>query len=104
MESRPEDGPTEDETLGFTVSVVWREERVSCPHEDILRAFDTGSLEAGAMDFLTFHLEETQCPYCSAVLEDLRSRQQDADEAQMTDLRDRLMRSTVSELRRVGGA
>ena len=104
MDPRSEDDSAEEAELAFTVSAVWREERVSCPHEDILRAYDTGSLEAGAMDFVSFHLEETECPFCSAILEDLRSRQRDADEAQMSDLRDRLMRSTVSELRRASGA
>src|SRR4030095_12772693 len=61
-----------DDALSFTVSTVWREERVSCPHPDVLRAYQTASLPEGAMLFLRFHLEESQCPYCSAVLEDLR--------------------------------
>ena len=90
----------DDEALVFTVATVWREERVSCPHPDLLQAFETGSLEGGAQEFLAFHLNESQCPYCNAILQDLRSRQQDADEARMSDLKDRLMRSTVSELRR----
>jgi hypothetical protein len=94
----------DDELLAFTVATVWREERVSCPHPDILQAYDTGSLSPGAMEFLEFHLQESACPYCDSVLQDLRSRQQDADETRMTDLKDRLMRSTVSELRRVSGA
>ena len=62
----------EDELLAFTVGTVWREERVSCPHPDVLRAYDTRSLDEGAMEFLAFHLHESQCPYCNAVLEDLR--------------------------------
>lgn len=90
----------DDEALAFTVATVWREERVSCPHPDLVQAFETGSLEGGAQEFLAFHLQESQCPYCNAILQDLRSRQQDADEVRMSDLKDRLMRSTVSELRR----
>ena len=62
-----------DEQLSFTVASVWREERVSCPHPDILSAYQSGGLEAGARDFIRFHLEQSQCPYCNAVLEDLRS-------------------------------
>ena len=49
---------TVDEALFFTVATVWREERVSCPHQDILRAYGTGALEPGAMDFVRFHLQE----------------------------------------------
>ena len=94
----------DDEALTFTVATVWREERVSCPHPDILQAYETKALSAGAAEFLTFHLTESDCPYCNAVLADLRSRQHDAEEARMSDLKDRLMRSTVSELRRASGA
>ena len=94
----------DDEALAFTVATVWREERVSCPHPDLVHAYDTGALEGGAREFVEFHLQESACPYCSAVLEDLRSRQRDADENRMSDLKDRLMRSTVSELRRKTGA
>ena len=93
-----------DRELEFTVAAVWREERVSCPHPDILRAYETAALPPGAMEFLAFHLNESACPYCNAVLEDVRSRQRDADTREMGDLRDRLMRSTVSELRRASGA
>jgi len=96
--------PDEEEAMAFTVATVWREERVSCPHPDILQGFASGALEGGAMEFLTFHLEESQCPYCNSVLEDLRSRQQDAEESRMSGIKDRLMRSTVTALRRASGA
>lgn len=95
---------SEDERLAFTVATVWREMRVSCPHADVLRAYEAGGLPEGARSFLAFHLGESACPYCNAVVEDLRSRAREADAAQMSDLKDRLMRSTVSELRRVSGA
>ncbi len=98
--SRPDD----DEILAFTVASVWREERVSCPHPDILQAFESGALEPGAMEFLTFHLQESQCPYCNSVLEDMHSHQQDAEQSRLTDLKDRLMRSTVAAVRHASGA
>jgi hypothetical protein len=94
----------DDEQLAFTVATVWREERVSCPHPDILHAYESGALTVGAREFLAFHLGESACPYCNSVLEDLRARQRDADEVRLSDLKDRLMRSTVSELRRKTGA
>ena len=93
----------DDELLAFTVASVWREERVSCPHPDLIQAYETKSLAAGAMEFMAFHLTESSCPYCNSILEDLRSRQKDADETRMSDLKDRMFRSTVSELRRASG-
>ena len=92
-----------DDLLAFTVSTVWREERVSCPHPDILRAFEAGSLERGAMDFIEFHLQECQCPYCAAVLEDLRLSDAEASRQKLGDLRDRLFRSTAAALRKTSG-
>ena len=93
------DQPDSDDLMTFTVRSVWREERVSCPHPDILRAYDTRSLEPGAMEFLDFHLRECQCPYCNAVLEDLRISDEEASRRRLGDLKDRLLRSTAAALR-----
>lgn len=89
----------EDELL-FTVASVWREERISCPHPDVLRAYEMDSLPEGAAAFVKFHLEESRCPYCNATLEDLRAADEDRDDERLEDLRDRLMRSTIAALRR----
>lgn len=88
------------ESLLFTVGTVWREARVSCPHPDILRAWLADGLEQGAAEFLRFHLEESQCPYCAATIEDFKAREQVGKQCPMTDLRDKLMRSTVAALRK----
>ena len=93
-----------EEDLAFTVASVWREERVSCPHPDILRAFLSSALSEEAGAFVEFHLRESQCPYCSAVLEDMRAVEEDAGKEQLEDLRDRLMRSTVAELKKASGS
>jgi len=90
-----------DDLLAFTVATVWRDQRVSCPHPDILRAFDVGSLESGAMEFVRFHLDESQCPYCNATLADLRVGDKEAAEPVLRELKDRLMRSTRAALRQV---
>jgi hypothetical protein len=86
--------------LAFTVATVWREERISCPHADILHSWATNALEGGAAAFVAFHLQESQCPFCNAVLEDLRARDASARSSHLSDLRDKLLRSTVAELRR----
>jgi hypothetical protein len=93
----------DDDALSFTVSTVWREERVSCPHPDVLRAYQTASLPEGAMAFLRFHLEESQCPYCSAVLQDFRVADERVTQPKMEDLRERLLRSTAVALRKAAG-
>ena len=92
-----------EQDLAFTVASVWRQERVSCPHPDIMRAFLAGSLAEEASAFVEFHLRESQCPYCNAVCEDLKAIEEDAASEQLEDLRDRLMRSTVAEIRRASG-
>lgn len=89
-----------DPHLAFTVATVWREERISCPHPDLLQSWLQGGLQGGARDFVAFHLADSQCPYCNAVVDDLRAREQAEKEPAMVDLRDRLLRSTATALRR----
>lgn len=89
-----------DPQLLFTVATVWREERISCPHPDILASWLTSALPEGATEFLDFHLRESQCPYCNAVVDDLREAEDGARTAARQDLRDKLLRSTVTALRR----
>ncbi|MFO1051851.1 MAG: hypothetical protein U1F36_06520 [Planctomycetota bacterium] len=96
MTSDPSD---RDEQLGFTVASVWREERVSCPHADVLRAWLSGALSGGGAEFVAFHVEESKCPYCRAVVDEMRSRESPAAERRLEDVRDRLMRSTIAALR-----
>ena len=98
--SRPENDHPDDEQLLFTVASVWREERVSCPHPDILRAWLGGSLADEAGEFVGFHLEESQCPYCNAVIDEMRAADDRAEDRQLDGLRDRLRRSTIAELGR----
>jgi hypothetical protein len=90
-----------DAALAFTVASVWREERISCPHPDLLASYLAESLDGGAAEFLDFHVRESQCPWCNAVLADLRAADARAREPQLDDLRDRILRSTVSALRSV---
>jgi len=88
-----------DPKLAFTVAAVWREERITCPHPDLWQGWLQGALTGGAAEFLSFHLQESQCPFCSAVVEDLKAREDQARRPQLQDLRDKLLRSTVAALR-----
>ena len=80
--SEPREPQDEDEQLLFTVASVWRDERVSCPHPDLLRAWAAGDLDGGAREFIDFHMREAQCPYCNATVEE----QQAADRECMSML------------------
>lgn len=94
----PPDGDV-DQKLAFTVAAVWREDRITCPHPDLWQSWLSGALTGGAAEFLAFHLQESQCPFCNAVVEDLKAREDNARRPQLRDLQDKLLRSTVSELR-----
>jgi len=92
--------PEIDPKLAFTVATVWRDARISCPHPHLLQSWMQGGLDGGARAFLDFHLQESKCPYCNAVVEELRARESAAQAPAMADLRDRLLRSTVEALRK----
>ena len=86
--------------LAFTVASVWREERVSCPHPDLLNSWVQGGLQDGAEEFVEFHLHESQCPFCNAIVDDLRAMEEDAAAEPLQDIKDRLLRSTAAALKR----
>jgi hypothetical protein len=87
--------------MTFTLGQVWREMRVSCPHPDLLLAWKEGSLDEGPSDYLEFHVNEAECPFCQAVIEDLERRGKDAAEesALLEELRESLLSSTRTFLR-----
>jgi hypothetical protein len=88
-----------DPKLAFTVATVWRDERISCPHPHLLASWMQGGLAGGAREFVDFHLRDSKCPYCNAVVEDLQARESKAKSPVLDDMRDRLLRSTVAALR-----
>lgn len=97
--------PSAEEALAFTVASVWREFRVSCPHPDVLRAARLGGLPEDAAEFVRFHLEESCCPFCNAVVQELDEVDQEAArsrDAEVDAAQDRVLRSTMTFLRRVG--
>ena len=90
----------EQDALTFTVATVWREDRVSCPHPDIVTAFIAGGLDPDAGEFVRFHLEESQCPFCNSVRDDLAANAEHQAEVDLERMRERLLRSTVIALRK----
>ena len=81
--------------LDLGVREAWREGRVSCPARYWLARSLEGGLPAGPRSFIEFHLEEMECPWCRANLDDL-SR---IGEAGLEAVMDRVGRSTVAYLR-----
>lgn len=88
-----------DASLMFTVASVWRDGRISCPHPDLLQSFLQDGLDGGAAEFVQFHLRESQCPYCNAVVDDLRAKEDAAKATPLENLRDKLLRTTAAALR-----
>ena len=45
------------EIRNLSISMAWKQERISCPHRDILAAYHHGSLPAEQDSYLRFHIE-----------------------------------------------
>ena len=91
--------PDAEAELAFTVAAIWRQERISCPHPNVLQSWLQGSLPVGAVEFVAFHLQDSSCPYCHAVVEDMKAQDDSARAPALEDLQERLLRSTVAALR-----
>ena len=86
--------------LAFTVAAIWRQERISCPHAHVLQSWLQGGLQAGAAEFVEFHLRDSSCPYCNAIVEDLKAQDDSARSPALEDMKERLLRSTVAAVRK----
>jgi hypothetical protein len=88
------------EARHLSISMAWRQERISCPHRDLLAAYHHGSLPAEEASYVRFHLDRIGCTFCAANLEDLVASEQAAEPERFRDLRDEILRSTTTFLRR----
>ena len=59
-----------------TLGAIWRRARLTCPNRETLGSYLLGGLEKDEEEYLRFHLEEIQCPYCVANFTDLQNLQQ----------------------------
>lgn len=62
-----------DHSLG----AIWRRERLTCPTREQLGSYLLQVLDEAEQDYLQFHLEVIECPYCVANLADLQAAQQE---------------------------
>ena len=65
-----------------SVGEVWRRERLSCPSRGELGSYLLGTMEAGTVEYLEFHIRTVGCRQCAANLYDLEQSSESAPEAQ----------------------
>ena len=80
-----------------TLRTLWREYRISCPKRSTIGGYLLDSLDDQWRQYVRFHLETADCPFCQANLADL---QRQTDAADQTAFRARVLNSTVGFLHR----
>ncbi len=89
-----------EESEGLTISVgdLWVKERISCPHRDILLSYVNEALTPAEMDFITFHLNVVECPYCQADTTELADLLSQESARNLEDSVDRSLRRSAAVL------
>jgi hypothetical protein len=64
-----------------TLGAIWRRQRLTCPSRLQLGTYLLDALDPNLADYLTFHLEVVECPFCQANLEDLKAQSEAATAA-----------------------
>jgi hypothetical protein len=57
-----------------TLGAIWRRCRLTCPTRQQLGSYLLDALDPALADYLRFHLDVIECPYCQANLADLKAR------------------------------
>lgn len=76
---------------------AWEDLRPSCPKRSTIGAFLLDTLDDDWREYVAFHLHELGCRFCRANLNDLERQ---ANDAESTRLRDRIMQSSVGFLKK----
>lgn len=61
-----------------SVGGIWRRHRLSCASRQQLGNYLLGVLAEEELDYIRFHLDTVNCPFCQANLADLQAQQQEA--------------------------
>ena len=56
-------------SLQIPLSEIWFRDHISCPHGSVLAGYRDKKLDADALEYVAFHVEELACPYCQSRLE-----------------------------------
>lgn len=57
-----------------TLGAIWRRNRLTCLSRQQLGSYLLDVLDPEQSEYITFHLEMIECPYCRANLADLRGK------------------------------
>jgi hypothetical protein len=57
-----------------TLGAMWRRGRLTCPDRQQLGSFLLDALDPELAQYITFHLEVIDCPFCQANLADLKGK------------------------------
>lgn len=82
-----------------TLGEIWRRQRISCPTREQLGSFLLGALAPEHADYIAFHIERAGCRFCRANHDDLRARQEEANETVATR-RQKYFQSSAGYLRK----
>jgi hypothetical protein len=81
-----------------SLGAIWRRERLTCPSRETLGSYLLEVLDDEQQQYIRFHLEQVQCPYCVANSTDLRNAQQEPA-PRARDRRKRYFQSSAGQLR-----
>jgi hypothetical protein len=57
-----------------TLGAIWRRGRLTCGSRQQLGSYLLDALDPALADYMKFHLEVVECPYCQANLADLQAK------------------------------
>ena len=57
-----------------TLGAIWRRGRLTCPSRQQLGSYLLEALDPDFADYLKFHLDVVECPFCQANLADLQAK------------------------------
>jgi len=57
-----------------TLGAIWRRNRLTCPSRQQLGSYLLEVLDPDLSDYLKFHIEVVECPFCEANLIDIREK------------------------------
>lgn len=58
-----------------SLGAIWKRSRLTCPTRQQLGSLLLDALDEGLADYIRFHIDVVECPYCQANLIDLEHRQ-----------------------------
>jgi hypothetical protein len=73
----------EDNAL-HTLGAIWRRSRLTCPSRQQLGSLLLDALDPDLAEYLTFHIEVVECPFCQANLADLKGKAESSTPAART--------------------